>query len=65
MIDIDGFKVVNDYYGYDVGDKVLIMIVNMLRDYFCSDDLVCCLGGDEFLVICFEINIVGGVYIVE
>lgn len=37
----------------------------MLRDHFRSDDLVCRLGGDEFLVICPETNTAGGVYIAE
>lgn len=65
MIDIDGFKAVNDHHGHDVGDKVLTTIANMLRDHFRSDDLVCRLGGDEFLVICPETNTAGGVYIAE
>ncbi|HDI3158895.1 TPA: GGDEF domain-containing protein [Vibrio cholerae] len=65
MIDIDGFKAVNDHHGHDVGDKVLTTIANMLRDHFRNDDLVCRLGGDEFLVICPETNTAGGVYIAE
>ncbi|GHZ47064.1 GGDEF family protein [Vibrio cholerae] len=65
MIDIDGFKAVNDHHGHDVGDKVLTTIANMLRDHFRSDDLVCRLGGDEFLVICPETDTAGGVYIAE
>ncbi|GIB49171.1 GGDEF family protein [Vibrio cholerae] len=60
-----GFKAVNDHHGHDVGDKVLTTIANMLRDHFRSDDLVCRLGGDEFLVICPETNTAGGVYIAE
>ncbi|EOG7640549.1 GGDEF domain-containing protein [Vibrio cholerae] len=65
MIDIDGFKAVNDHYGHDVGDKLLTTVAHMLRDHFRSDDLVCRLGGDEFLVICPETDSVGGVYIAE
>ena len=52
MIDVDNFKQVNDNYGHDVGDEVLIEVANALKGAFRSNDLVCRLGGDEFIVIC-------------
>ena len=52
MIDADNFKTINDTYGHDSGDKVLIKLATMLRDSFRNDDQVCRLGGDEFFVIC-------------
>lgn len=65
MIDVDYFKVIDDSCGYDVGDKVLIELVYELKYVFCSDDIVCCFGGDEFFVICLYIDLKGGLYIVE
>lgn len=51
LLDLDGFKQANDTYGHDVGDKVLTKTASRLKACVRSDDLVCRLGGDEFLVI--------------
>jgi diguanylate cyclase (GGDEF)-like protein len=50
LFDIDNFKEINDTYGHEVGDKVLIKLVSVLKRYFRSDDYVCRIGGDEFVV---------------
>jgi diguanylate cyclase (GGDEF)-like protein len=50
LFDIDNFKEINDTYGHAVGDKVLIKLVSVLKRYFRSDDYVCRIGGDEFVV---------------
>lgn len=52
MIDADGFKQINDTYGHDAGDEVLRQLSRHLRYAVRTDDLVCRLGGDEFLIIC-------------
>ncbi len=52
LIDADRFKGVNDTYGHEFGDKVLLWIANFLRDNTRKSDMVCRIGGDEFLVIC-------------
>ena len=52
MVDADGFKQINDRYGHDAGDDVLRELSRQLRDAMRTDDIVCRLGGDEFLVIC-------------
>lgn len=52
MIDADGFKQVNDNHGHDAGDEVLRQLSRNLRYVVRNDDIVCRLGGDEFLVIC-------------
>lgn len=52
MIDADDFKPVNDAYGHDAGDEVLKRVAERLRHAVRSDDLVCRMGGDEFLIIC-------------
>ena len=50
MIDVDGFKRVNDTYGHQFGDRVLIDIANSLRAMMRSDDLIGRIGGDEYMV---------------
>lgn len=51
MIDIDHFKKVNDTYGHDVGDKVIITLAQELASDFRTSDIVGRLGGEEFCVI--------------
>lgn len=50
FIDIDDFKRVNDDDGHDAGDRVLRSIAEALREIVRLDDVVCRLGGDEFLI---------------
>jgi diguanylate cyclase (GGDEF)-like protein len=50
IIDLDGFKFINDRYGHAVGDEVLVVVARRLRAYARSDDLVARYGGDEFIV---------------
>ncbi len=52
MVDIDHFKVVNDEFGHDVGDIVLRETSAILRRSTRRGDVICRLGGEEFLVIC-------------
>lgn len=52
MIDIDRFKQINDNHGHDVGDAVLRQSAKILRESARTQDMVCRLGGEEFLVIC-------------
>lgn len=52
MIDADGFKHINDSYGHDAGDEVLRQLATRLRQVVRTNDIVCRLGGDEFLIIC-------------
>ena len=50
LFDVDNFKTINDTYGHEVGDKVLIKLVEVLKNNFRMDDYVCRIGGDEFVV---------------
>ena len=54
LIDIDRFKSINDTYGHDVGDVVLRKIAETLVANMRENDIVCRLGGDEFLLILSE-----------
>ena len=48
MIDLDSFKLVNDIYGHDAGDKILVAFSNLLRKLLGSQDIIGRMGGDEF-----------------
>lgn len=56
LLDIDYFKQVNDGYGHDVGDAVLVSIANLLKTQTRGTDYIGRWGGEEFLIICPEIN---------
>jgi diguanylate cyclase (GGDEF)-like protein len=51
MLDLDGFKQVNDQYGHDVGDELLIAVAERLRRNLRDTDIISRLGGDEFVVM--------------
>lgn len=51
-LDLDGFKRVNDQFGHLVGDKVLREASARLHQVLRESDLICRIGGDEFLLIC-------------
>lgn len=51
MFDIDGFKSINDTYGHDVGDKVLVSVADRLRSFVRASDFVARHGGDEFTLM--------------
>ena len=51
FIDLNKFKVVNDTYGHDVGDKVLQEAASRLTHAIGNDDFIARLGGDEFVII--------------
>jgi diguanylate cyclase (GGDEF)-like protein len=51
MGDIDSFKSVNDTYGHDVGDNVIISAVNIIQNRLKHDDLIARWGGEEFLIL--------------
>ncbi|WP_133691965.1 EAL domain-containing protein [Mycobacterium sp. BK086] len=54
-MDVNRFKAVNDTYGHDTGDELLVEIAARLRAAARSDALVCRIGGDEFIVLFEEV----------
>ena len=57
LLDLDHFKLVNDTYGHDVGDRYLIQLVNEIRSIICYKEALYRWGGDEFVIICPSIEL--------
>ncbi len=51
LADIDHFKKVNDTYGHQVGDSVLVEIARLIKEHARGSDIVCRYGGEEFLLV--------------
>lgn len=57
FIDLDGFKEVNDTYGHDLGDKVLVAIAERLKEVVRREnDTIARIGGDEFLILLTDVT---------
>jgi len=56
FVDIDHFKSINDTYGHDAGDRVLVELARRLSGVARREDTVARLGGDEFVVLCDRIT---------
>jgi diguanylate cyclase (GGDEF)-like protein len=56
LVDVDYFKSINDTYGHAIGDKVLRKVAEILQKSFRSVDIICRIGGDEFVVVMTRAN---------
>ncbi|QAR32039.1 PAS domain S-box protein [Geovibrio thiophilus] len=65
LIDVDGFKSINDSYGHQTGDIVLREAAEVLRNNIRKTDTIGRWGGEEFLIICPETDLEGSVRLAE
>lgn len=56
MLDMDNFKAINDNYGHIAGDGLLKMFADTLREYSAEGDVLCRIGGDEFIVFIKDVT---------
>lgn len=51
MLDLDDFKIINDSYGHDIGDSVLVRVVASIKKVIREEDILCRWGGEEFILL--------------
>lgn len=51
MLDLDRFKEINDLYGHQAGDSILLLVAGQLRAHFRQSDVIGRIGGDEFMIL--------------
>jgi diguanylate cyclase (GGDEF)-like protein/PAS domain S-box-containing protein len=65
FIDLDGFKSVNDNHGHAAGDSVLVQVADRLRAVLRVSDLICRNGGDEFVAVLHDLDLLDAARIAE
>ncbi len=56
ILDLDSFKLVNDIYGHEMGDKILAKFARIIKHHFRSNDILGRIGGDEFIAFLKEMD---------
>ena len=65
MLDVDFFKMVNDTYGHDVGDKVIVALAKILKENIRDADLAIRYGGEEFLIMLHNASAEGAINVAK
>lgn len=64
-LDIDHFKSINDRYGHDVGDQVIVAIAKLCASHLRESDVVARIGGEEFAVLLPETDLASAIFAAE
>lgn len=56
LLDVDNFKGINDRFGHNAGDDLLVETANIMQEIFCKEDVCGRLGGDEFVIFLPEVQ---------
>lgn len=56
LLDLDNYKLINDTFGHDYGNQVLIEVTNSIKNRFRSSDIIGRIGGDEFVIFLRNMN---------
>jgi diguanylate cyclase (GGDEF)-like protein len=65
LLDVDHFKRINDNFGHDVGDQILVMLAELISHNIRSADVLGRWGGEEFMIICPHTEITGAARLSE
>jgi diguanylate cyclase (GGDEF)-like protein/PAS domain S-box-containing protein len=65
MIDCDHFKSINDRWGHDIGDKVLVALARIWREHLRDSDIAIRWGGEEFLMVLPETGLDAAIQVAE
>ncbi|GGA81038.1 GGDEF domain-containing protein [Neiella marina] len=65
LLDIDNFKQLNDNYGHDEGDRVLVQLAKLLRKHIRDNDHLVRWGGEEFAIVCEQTSTAGALTLAE
>ncbi|MCG8612027.1 MAG: GGDEF domain-containing protein [Pseudomonadales bacterium] len=65
ILDVDHFKKINDTYGHLYGDEILILLANMMQETFRADDWLFRYGGEEFVIILNDTDLITAEMVVD
>lgn len=65
IFDLDDFKLVNDRYGHDAGDRVLLQFARVLRENYRATDTAARLGGEEFILVIPDSSALAAIRVAE
>jgi diguanylate cyclase (GGDEF)-like protein len=65
MFDIDNFKYINDTYGHQSGDEIIVSVASVLMNMTRKSDIVCRFGGEEFIILLPKTDLDGAYTIAE